>query len=278
MRAIRSDIWRRHYAIPAEHGTWVWLIGPLFLGMLAGGSPGRWMALLIIAGLAAFLSRQPASIGVKAISGRRPRADLGPALFWFALYGLIAGSGLIILLLSGYAHLLWLAVPGAVVFGWHLRLVSLRQERGQVGVELFAAGTLSLAAPAAYWVSGGASTLEAAILWLIVWLQAAASIVFVHLRLTQRRLQEAPPAPERWRMGGRALAYHTFNLLAAIGLAAAALVPWLMPAGFGLLFIDAMEGISRPAVGARPTVIGLRQLAASSAFFVLAGLGYLIRL
>src|SRR3972149_5890616 len=34
------NIWRKQYALPAEHGSWIWWLGPLFIG-LGGGGAGR---------------------------------------------------------------------------------------------------------------------------------------------------------------------------------------------------------------------------------------------
>ena len=33
-RADRTpNIWRKQYALPAEHGSWIWWLGPLFIGL-----------------------------------------------------------------------------------------------------------------------------------------------------------------------------------------------------------------------------------------------------
>ncbi len=265
-------MWRTYYALPAEHGAWIWWVGPLLIGLGAGGGPSRDFAVLALTGLAAFLSRQPAVIAVKTLSRRRPRRDLGPALAWLTIYGLMASLGVLALVLDGHTRILALAVPGLPVFAWHLWLVSQREERGQMGIELVAAGALALAAPAAYWISGGLDPLEPWVLWALTWLQSAASIVGVNLRLRERRL--ASPPPDRWRMGLRTLLYHAFNQAASLALAAARLVPWLVPAAFSLTLLDAVEGVARPPVGAKPTAIGVRQLAVSSAFVMVMVLAY----
>lgn len=259
-------LWRKHYFVPAEHGAWIWWIGPFLIGTAAGGKPDLDVLVLLLAVAAAFFLRQPAAIAVKALSGRRPQSDLAPALFWASAYALVVLLAVLALVRSGNAQILWLAIPGVVVFAWHMWLVSRREERGQRGVELVAAGVLALAAPAAYWVAGGPGALDAWLLWLLTWLQSAASIVFVYLRLAQRRLPAMPAPGERWRMGARTLAYHVFNLAVAAGLSAFGRVPILVPIAFALMLADALEGVSRPPVGARPTAIGLRQLGSSALF------------
>jgi len=269
-----STLFRRHYAIPAEHGAWIWWIGPLLIGVAAGGRPGPDVLLLALAALAVFLLRQPATIAVKTLSGRRPRSDLAPSLVWCTAYTLTAFAALILLAVRGQTKILWLGIPGFLVFIWHMILVSRREERGQMGVELVGAGVLALAAPAGYWVAEGTVDAEAWILWALTWLQSAASIVYVYLRLGQRRLDRLPDRRERWRMGARTLAYHLFNSGLSLALALLSLVPWAIPIAFALMLADALEGIAHPPVGARPATIGLRQLAASILFVLLVVLGY----
>lgn len=269
-------IFRKHYALPTEHGSWIWWIGPLVIGAAAAGAfpPALW--LLFVTAFAAFLSRHPIALLVKVASGRRPASDRLPALVWAAIYGALVLLGLAGLAGLGFGQLLLLlAAPAVLVFAWHLWLVSRRAERGQMGIELVGAGVLALTAPAAYWVAGGPMDRTGWILWLLCWLQSAASIVLVYLRLDQRRWPAAPSTPERWRVGRRTLAYHLFNLVAATLLAAGRVVPGMVPLAFGLMLADAIDGILRPGIGARPTFIGMRQLAASLLFVILVAAAYL---
>lgn len=271
----RGSLLRKHYALPSEHGAWIWWIGPLLLGTAAAGKDLTYFPLLTAAALAAFLLRQPAAILVKVLGGRRPRHDLQPAAFWSALYGAASVGGAWALVSLGFGRLVALAAPGLSVFIWHLVLVSRRAERGQRGVELVGAGVLSLTAPAAYWITGGQDTLLAWILWGTSWLQAAASIVNVYSRLEYRRLSQRPPLPERLARAVRNLAYHLFNLAAAFIFSTLGYLPWPLVLGFTLMLVDALEGVLRPPLGQRPTHIGLRQLVSSTIFFGVAILGFL---
>jgi hypothetical protein len=268
------SLWRKQYALPAEHGSWIWWLGPLFIGLAAGGRVDLDAALLLLAALCGFLIRQPATILVKAISQRRPREDWKPASFWIAIYGLIGASAVWALIAAGFSQIVLLAIPGVPVFAWHLWLVSRRAERGQMGIELVGAGVLALAAPAGYWIAGGMDGRIPWILWALTWLQAAASIVFIYLRLEQRKLKVAAPAAERWRQGGRTIIYHTFNLAVSLSLALLGWTPWFVPVAFGLMLLDALEGVARPPIGAQPRAIGMRQLGASALFAVVMAIGY----
>ena len=67
-----ASLIRRQIALPQDHGSWVFLLSPLLIGLFAGG----WVsasAYLVLAAMAAFLIRQPVTMLVKIYSHRRPR-------------------------------------------------------------------------------------------------------------------------------------------------------------------------------------------------------------
>ena len=275
-RRFIPRIFRKRYALPSEHGAWIWWIGPFFLGIAAGGGFNSALGILLIAALAAFLSRQPTTLVVKVLSGRRPSSDMAPALIWTSIYMAIALGSAAFLINRGYSSILLLAVPGLPVFAWHLWLISRKEERGQQGIELVGSGVLALSAPAAYWVSGGENALEAWIIWGLSWLQSAASIVYVYLRLRQRRLTTPLSNDEKWRMGTRTLVYHLFNFSLASALAIKNLIPFGVPIAFALVLLEAFAGVANPPLGAKPTAIGFRQLASSSLFFLVGSISFVI--
>lgn len=260
------SLFRKVVALPQEHGTWAFLLSPLFIGLAAGG---RWTvetAMLVLGVLVAFFLRQPIVILVKVLSGRKPRTLFYPALFWIGVYGTL---GLLILVwfwLRGMGYLLYLALPALAVFMWHLYLVHRRAERGQREVEIVASGALALAAPAALWVARGYPDPMGWLLWLLAWFQSAASIVYAYVRLEQRRWSRWPSLSARLRAGWRALLYTTFNVIAVAVLGFLGLVsPWLWLA-YALQWGETVWGVLRPAVGWRPTRIGFRQLVVSGLF------------
>jgi hypothetical protein len=165
-------------------------------------------------------------------------------------------------------------VPAGPVFAWHLLLISRRAERRQLGVELVGSGVLALAATGAYWVMLGEAAPRGWWLWLLAWLQSAASIVYAYLRLEQRVLRAVPPVPERLKMGWRALLYAGFNTaLAAAAGAAGWLPPWIWLA-HAVQLAEGAWGALRPAVGVRPTLIGVRQLLVSTLFTIVFTLAW----
>jgi hypothetical protein len=272
--AFQRSPFRKIYAVPSEHGSWIWWIGPLSLGTAASGHLTVDHFLLAITMLFAFLIRQPLSLFVKVKSGRRPVADYPAIIFWIIGYGLILLVASFSLVLRGHARLFVLLLPGIPVFAWHLWLVARRAERGQRGIEIVGSGVLALAAPAGYWVGKSSGTTLPWVLWLLVWLQSAASIVLIYLRLEQRHWSPTTDLGDRLQRGSRTLAYHGVNLVLAFLLCFAGQIPWLIVVAFGIMLLDCVEGVLKPAVNQRPTRIGLRQLTASTLFFFLSAAAY----
>src|SRR5215207_8346143 len=186
MMGMPSSYFRKQIFLPQDHGSWVFIFSPLLIGLFAGEHFRSESLYLIIAAMAAFLLRQPVTMAIKAYSGRRPKTDLPAAFFWVAFYGIIILAALFGLIRAGFGYLVYLAVPGLPVFAWHLWLVSKREERRQINVEIIAIGVLALAAPAAYWVGIDRYDPLGWWLWILVWFQNAASIVYAYLRLEQR--------------------------------------------------------------------------------------------
>ncbi|MFT3894542.1 MAG: YwiC-like family protein [Anaerolineales bacterium] len=254
---------RKQIFLPQDHGSWVFIFSPLLIGLFAGGRFTFASLSLTVAVIAAFLMRQPVTMMVKAYSGRLPKDDLPAARLWVVMYGIIAAAALVGLIVQGFFSILYLAVPGVPVFAWHLWLVSRREERRQAGVEIVAIGVLSLAAPAAYWVGVGRYDPLGWWLWILVWMQSAASIVYAYLRLEQREQKQVPERSEQWRMGFRAALYTSFNLASALTLGLVSVLPRWIFIPYLVQWIETLWGITHPATGWKPTRIGVRQLIVS---------------
>jgi len=263
-----SRILRKYAAVPNEHGSWVFLFSPLLTGMILGRAWTVEGWLLAVTALSGFMLRQPVTLLVKVASRRRPKSDLPAALFWVGIYALIAAGAFALLAVRGYAYLAYLAIPVLITLAWHLWLVSRRNERRQAGVEIVASGTLALTAPAAYWIGVGEISSTGWWLWGLFWLQAASSIVYAYLRLEQRGWKTAPDLRARLFASRRALLY-TSGALAVVLLASLSgiLPKWLFLA-YSVQWIESLWGAANPAVGVKPTRIGIRQLIVSVIFMV----------
>jgi len=262
------NFFRRSIALTNEHGSWVFLLSPLLIGLFAGNSWSTSAIYLTIAALCAFLVRHPITIAVKVYSGRRSRRDLPAARFWIAIYSSLCSLMVTGLVLNGFGFLLYLALPGLPVFAWHLYLVSKRSERRQMGIEIVASGVLALAAPASLWIGVGSPDSTGWWLWGFTWLQSAASIVYAYLRLEQRQWTALPTRKVRFERGLRAFLYTGFNLMFVVILSFLGILsPWLF-VPYLIQWLETLWGINNPAVGVKPTSIGFRQLTVSTIFTI----------
>ena len=264
-----KKIFKKHIAVPQDHGSWVFIFSPLLIGVFAGGTFSYASFNLIVAVIAAFMLRQPATTIIKILSKRRTRDELMPACFWFIVYGLTALLALTALTLEGFGYLAYLAIPGLPVFAWHLWLVSKREERRQVSIEIIATSVLSLSAPAAYWVGVGQYESTGWWLWILVWFQTVASIFHAYLRLEQREQVNSPDRSGLWKMGWRAALYTSFNLASSITLGLASVLPGLLFIPYLVQWLETMWGITHPAIGWKPTRVGIRQLIVSTIWTIL---------
>ena len=264
---------RKHLAIPAEHGTWAMLLGPFVAGLGLAWKLDLVVLWVLLGMLLVFLARQPMIILVKALSGRRPREDARPASVWLMIYGGLALIPAALLIASNRAAIFWLVLPALPALVWQLWLVTRRAER-QMTVELAGSGALALAAPAAYVAATGRFDLVALSAWLLCWFQSAAAIVYVYVRLEQRRMSAMPTRSQQWAMGRRAVLYHMFNLAASLMLSVARVLPPLVPLAFAAMLVEAVRGTFRPAVGVKPQTLGFSQVAVTIVFVVLLVFAY----
>ena len=266
---MQASFFRKQIYLPQDHGSWVFIFSPLLIGLFAEGHFRIASLYLVIASIAAFLIRQPNTIAVKAWTGRRARADLPAARIWIGAYGLAILLALTGLIANGFGYLLVLAIPGLPVFAWHLWLVSRREERRQVNVEIIATGVLSLAAPAAYWVGIGRYDPTGWWLWILVWLQSAASILHAYLRLEQRDLDQVPRRSGLWRLGRGAFAFTTLNLVISLVPGWMSVLPRYLFIPYLVQWTETLWGIFNPAIRWKPTRIGIRQLIVSTLWTIL---------
>jgi len=260
---------RRHLALPSDHGSWVFLISPLLIGIFAAERWSIASLYLVLAALMGFLVRHPLTYVIKAKSGRRSKRDLPAAYFWGSVYTLAGVVHVLGLVLRGFAFVLILAIPGLLVFGWYLYMVSQRSERRQMGIDIVASGTLALAAPAAYWIGLGVLETSGWLLWVLSWLQSAASIVYAFLRLEQRGWSGTLAISEKLQRSRRALAYCSFNLALTLGASLLGWLPIFLWIPYLLQWMETLWGVIRPAIGWKPTRVGMRQLVVSTLFTIL---------
>ena len=113
----RRGFFRKQLIMPAEHGSWSWLLVPYFVGILVAGEWNLAAFLVLLGALAGFLVRQPATVAMRARTGRGRKADGGPALIWAIILSATAFASFLGLLARSLAlpasltplAVLWLA-------------------------------------------------------------------------------------------------------------------------------------------------------------------------
>jgi len=266
---LLRGLWKKHIALPQQHGSWILWIGPFAIGIGVGGNANIGLIYLTIAVLGAFLAIQPLTSLVKVLSQRRSRAERKPSLFWLAAWSSVVALGCGGLIQAGKGHIILLGLPGLPVLAWQMWLVSRRSERGQMGVEIVGSGILTMAAPAAFWVAAGEG-IAGWWLWILCWLQAAGAVVYIRLRLRYRRFDQPPQWPERLRLAWRSNLYHGTNMAAVTALGLSGMLPGRVLVPFAAMLLEALYGgLARPCAGARPAAIGMRQVTVSAVFALL---------
>lgn len=237
----------RTIALPTEHGGWSLLIAPILLGLwMTPSAAGIWLSL---SALGAFLTRQP----LKLAWGDWRRGKRFPRTIWakrFALgYGVLAGIAFGAAWRMS-AHPFWLplllAMPFAVV---QFRFDILKQSRAVVA-ECCGVTAISAVAAAIAQAAGWA-LLPAALLWLLLTLQATTAIVYVGARLRLARGIPVPRAP--------ALLLHLAALALVGGLAWFGMVGWPVLAGFVLLAVRCGVGLMPRSLQTRAPVVGAQE-------------------
>jgi len=252
----------RSLALPAEHGSWGFLLEPIALALvLCPTRTGAWLAL---AATCAFLARHP----VKLVLGDRRRGSVAPrtavaarvALAYSAFALAAFGTALASAPPSVWVPVL-LAAPLAA-------FAVLRDAAGQsrdLAAEL--SGAVALAASAgAIALAGGWSLPAALLLWLVLAARDATAILYVRTRIRlDRGVAAGTPL---------VVASHGLALFVSAGLAAVAALPWLAVAAFAALLARAAHGVSRSRALLKPKQLGRQELGYGALVLLLLALGY----
>lgn len=212
--------------IPREHGAWGILIFSVALGIGVSGQLGIRILLFCVAALALFLARHPLTLLVKGGSVRR-------IVLWEAVYVLAAAAASIPLFVI--YRLWWLLAFGAgfAVYLAAYVLVAVGRKQRTARGEMLGISGLALAAPAAFYVSGGVWQPSSLYLWLLSFLYHASSVFYVKLKVKHRTL----PGPSmsfarRWQLGRDLLFYMTVLVVAVMGLGLTGQAPALAIAAY----------------------------------------------
>jgi hypothetical protein len=237
------------------------LCEPLLLGLLVAPSlPGLGVGLAATFG---FLARHPVKLALSDWRQQRRVPRTVAAQRFALLYGGLAAASLA--LATRATTRWWLPLAVAAPLALAQLAYDVRNKGRQLVPETFGALALGSVA-AAELLAAGWSLAAAGAAWLVVALKAVAAILYVRARLRR----------DRGLAVGRAavLATHWLGVVAALGLAAADLAPWLAAAGFVLLLARAAQGLSGLQRRVRPQLVGVLELTYGFAFLLSVALGY----
>jgi hypothetical protein len=249
-------------ALPAEHGGWSFLAEPAILGLAISASAAG--ACLALGALAAFLARQPLKLLLmdRRRGARHRRTALAEGAFAVcaATAALLAAIAFALAAAPFWPPLLAAAPIGLAAVAFDAA------GRGRDAAAEMAGAVALGASSAAIALAGDAPAAVAWGAWALLALRAATSVLYVRARLRMDRGR--PAGPRAVHVG------HAAALVAAAGLAAAGLAPWLAPAVFLVLLARSGWGLS-PARGAvRPQVLGWQEVGYGVLALVLIAVGY----
>ena len=238
-KAKGNTIWRKKLILPAEHGSWAWLLVPFLVGVGVSRQVNVAIWLVLLGSLAAFLGRQPATVWLRIHQGRGRRSDAPLALGWtitFAVIGLFCLLGLIHL---GQTAVLWLTLPLLLIFILYLIATQYgRTAMRSLWLELIGAAVLALTAPAAFIVAHNQLSLTAWIIWALMAGQNMLGALYVRLRIADTH--------QRPINRHNIFLAHLLAFLLILMAATSGLVVWLTAVPFLFLVLRAFWAMRQP--------------------------------
>ena len=190
---------RKQLLLPAEHGSWSWLLVPYFVGVAVGGGFNWATLLILLGGMALFLLRQPATVWLRLQQGKGRKADRPIVQKLIAGLGAVAAICFVILFALGLRELFVLALPVFVLLiVYALASVSKQTSVRNLWMELAGAAGLALMAPAAMIAAQGQISDD---VWTVYGLMALLNVLgvfYVRLRIADTHERPSSRALVLW--------------------------------------------------------------------------------
>lgn len=251
-------------ALPAEHGSWGFLLEPLVLGLaLAPTLAGAGLALAVAA---VFLVRNPLRIFLRARAGSKGSPRLRVARRVAIIYAAAAALGVAVCIAETGWRPLWpLAVVSPLVV---LFVVYDSRNRGRTAIaEAFGPLGLAAAAPAIA-LAAGWNVAPALATWAILAAKALPTVVYVRARL---RLEDG----ESIRVWPATLA-HAAGVTVTVVLWRGALAPAATAVALAVLTVRAVVGLTPLRWGRRPKQIGILEFVFSGLYVLATAVGWYV--
>ena len=266
--AKRPSRFRKQFILPAEHGSWAWLLVPFLVGTAVAQTITLPVWLVLIGGLSLFLLRQPATIWLRARQGRGRRSDEPLArklLLGLGSIALLCGIGL---LWQGRFVLIWLLLPLAGLIMAYLQAAQGRQSTRTLRMELIGAAGLALMAPAAMLAAIGASYPTVWLLWGLLAAQNVLGVFYVRQRIADTHERPFQRRPLLWS--------HIVGLVVVLIAIVAELIPWLAGLPFIGFLLRAFWTYQQPRPIPNIKKFGFQEVGVELLSGALIAVGYLI--
>jgi hypothetical protein len=234
-----SLVYRKHIVMPAEHGSWAWLLVPFFVGTAVARQFNLPVLLALLGGLAVFFLRQPATVWLR-VRRKKARAGDGPiAAAWIGLFTAVGLFCLIGLLALGRGALVWLIGPFLLIFGLYMAAARYgRSGLRSLWMELAGAAALSMMAPAAAIAATGQIERWMWFLWGVMAAQNMLGALYVRLRIYDTHNR----AMKRWPVG----VAHLAGFLLVFGGGLGGFVPVVTAVPFASFFLRSLWAVAVP--------------------------------
>lgn len=234
------------------------LYAPLLIALLFAGRFETPVLLFVVVVTLAFLAHEPlATLARFHPAPTLRQKQLQQARAWLIIYALIAAPAAALLLFSYRRwHLLTIGALLLVLLGLHTYLTAKRLERQFIG-ELLGVLSLTLTAPAAYYVALGQFDQRALWLWMLNLLYFSSAVFYVKMRVS-RSIKKSNASQLTWQCAW----YHAALL---IGIS---LLVWR--GGFSLLVLLAFA----PVIGRAFSAMWLEEKRLNLKRLGLAEVGY----
>lgn len=259
---------RKQLVLPAEHGSWSWLLVPFLVGTAVAQLTTLPVWLVLLGGLAAFLLRQPTTVWLRTRQGRGRRSDAPIALRLMLLLGSIVLLCAVGLLLLGRYALLWLVLPVALLLAAYLQAARSHQSTRTLQMELVGAAGLALMAPAAMLAAIGLSDPTVWLVWGLMATQNVLGVFYVRQRIADTHERPFKRQPLLWS--------HVVGLAVVAGTAVARLIPWLVVLPFVGFLLRAIWTTQQARPIANIKRFGFQEVGVELFGGALIALGYLL--
>ena len=262
--------------VPGDHGAYAMLLIPALVGLIAGVMRGLdpalnfWPAagLLLIALLAVFFAFEPLEIlakpGINEVVRKKARSWLG-----IYLAAALVSSVPLVLVWQRW-WLVGLAIPAVLPLVTFLIAKKWRKQRS-LGVRWLGIAGLVVSGPACYYLATGVLDRLALGLWVAGLVYFGSSLFYVRVWFEAKKRQKTRPndAPVPGWLLGLTLGYLALGLLALVGLAVTAVLPWTALLAFAPMVVKMFMALRRPPTYIPIKQVGLYEFAQSFVFALL---------